>query len=386
MAKNCFSHAVIRGISAVVPSREIRLEDELEYFGGDIKKARRMTKITGMDRRRVAGPGVTASDLCLQAARRLLTDMRLSASSIDALIFLSQTPDYAMPATACILQDKLGLSRDCAAFDANQGCAGFVYGLWLASSLLESRAASRVLLLVGDVCSSVCERDNRVVAPVFGDCGTAALLEYTPERHPSWFVLGTDGSGAEALMIPAGGARLPLPDTPEEYAPYCGRLLDARGTPWRLNRLYMDGGAVFDFTLHVVPGHILDVLRFAQKDREEIDRLVPHQANKQIMTAIAEKAGFPPEKIPMETFSEYGNQAGASIPAAICDALGEEVRSRRLQLLLCGFGVGLSWASAIVTTDRIWCSGIREYETPADHPLPQDIAARWREKITRREL
>jgi 3-oxoacyl-[acyl-carrier-protein] synthase III len=138
MANSTFHHAKIGAISAVVPQNEIRLEDELEYFGGDIKKARRVTKMVGIDRRRVAEPGVLPSDLCRQAAENLFAGCALDVSTVDALVFVSQSPDYVLPATACILQDKLGLPKTCAALDVNQGCAGFVYGLWLASSLAES--------------------------------------------------------------------------------------------------------------------------------------------------------------------------------------------------------------------------------------------------------
>ena len=132
----------------------------------------------------------------------------------------------------------------------------------------------------------------------------------------------------------------------------------------------------------MVPDHILELLRFAQKEPENIDYLVLHQANRQIMQAIADKVGFPPEKVPMEAFSKYGNLAGASIPSAICDALAPEVQSSRRELLLSGFGVGLSWASAILPLDRIWCSEVLDYEKPAGHPLPEDILAHWRRKIT----
>jgi 3-oxoacyl-[acyl-carrier-protein] synthase-3 len=381
VARNTFHHAKISGISAVVPPQEIRLEDELQYFDGDIKKAQRVTKMAGIDRRRVAEPGVTPSDLCEQAAKHLFAGLQPDPAGVEALIFVSQNPDYRMPATACILQDKLGLPQSCAAFDVNQGCTGYVYGLWLAFSLVESRACSRVLLLEGDGLTRLIDADNRVVAPVFGDCGTATLVDYAQEDRPSWFLLGTDGSGAETLMVPAGRGRLPLPATTADYAPYCEALHDCRGVPWRLNEIYMDGGAVFDFTLNVVPGHILELLECAGKRTEDIDCFVPHQANRQIMTAVAEKAGFPLEKVPMETFSKYGNLAGASIPAAICDVLAEEVRTSRRQLLLSGFGVGLSWASAIMTTDRIWCSGMLDYDKPANHPSPEDILAHWRKKI-----
>ncbi len=384
MTRSTFNHAKISGISAVVPSHEIRLEDELEYFGGDIKKARRVTKMVGIDRRRVAGPGVTPADLCQQAAENLMTDMGLDRGSVDTLIFVCQHTDHLLPATACILQDKLHLSQGCAAFDVNQGCAGYVYGLWLAFSLVESKAASRVLLLAGDGLSRLYDRDNRVVAPIFGDCGTATLIDHTPEAAPSWFALGTDGSGAETLIVPAGGARLPLPSTAESYAQYCEPLLDAQGVPWRLNWTYMDGGAIFDFTLDVVPRHINATLQYAQKAEADIDYFVPHQANRQIMTAIAEKIGFPPEKTPMETFSKYGNTAVATIPTAICDALADDLQGARRRLLLSGFGVGLAWASAVLDLDHIRCTAVQDYVIPSNHPMPEDVLAYWRQKITGR--
>jgi 3-oxoacyl-[acyl-carrier-protein] synthase-3 len=183
-------------------------------------------------------------------------------------------------------------------------------------------------------------------------------------------------------MIPAGRARLPLPTTPEAYAPLCERLYDENETPWRLISTYMDGGAVFSFTLNVVPDHIQELLRYAGTKPEDIDSLVLHQANTQIMRSIAEKTGFPPEKTPMETFSKYGNQATASIPSAICDALADAARASRLRLLLSGFGVGLSWASAVLTLDRIYCSGIRDYEKAENHPTPEDVLAYWQHKIS----
>jgi len=385
MAQSTFQHLAIKGVSTVVPADEIRLQDELHYFGGDAKKAARVTKIVGIDRRRIAPHGVTAADLCQQAAENLFTGMGIDPASIDALIFISQGPDHFMPATACILQHKLGLSKACAAFDVNQGCTGFVYGLWLAGSLIESRACSRVLLLVGEGVSRLVKADNRIIAPIFGDCGTAALVEYCGQPSPAWFELGTDGSGAEALMIPAGLGRLPLPDTAAEYETLCRVLRDPQGTPWRLIRTCMDGGAVFDFTLSVVPEHLRSLLGYAGKQPDDIDWLVLHQANKQIIQAIAEKSGFDPAKAPWSTFSEYGNQAGASIPSTLCHMLAGELTAGPKTLLLSGYGVGLSWASVVLTMNAPWISGVRDYVMPPNHQTPEQFYAHWVEKITGRE-
>ncbi len=380
MAQSCFRHARISGISAVVPKGEVRLADELQYFGGDEKKAARMTTMVGIDRRRVADEGVTPADLCQDAAERLIQGMNLDRNSIDAVFMVTQHPDYALPATACLLQDKLKLPKTCAAFDVNQGCAAYTYGLWLASSLLEARAASRILLLVGDGMGRLRDQANRVLAPVFGDCGSATLLEYT-EDSPSWFELGTDGSGAEAIIRPALCSRIPYPPTPEEYAPLVEAVTDPNGNPWHLTDTFMDGGAVFDFTINVVPDHILSLLNYANLRQEDIDRLLLHQANRQIMKAVAQKTGFPLEKTPMQTFSRYGNCAAASLPSVICEELAQDLQNNRLRVLLSGYGVGLSWASAVLDLDRVWCPGMGEYETPPHHPKPKDLIRYWQKKI-----
>jgi len=386
MPRSQFFHANITGIHTVVPKDEIRLEDEVQYFHGDRKKVRRMTKLVGMDCRRVSQPGVTPSDLSRQAAEILFSKMNIDRASIDAIIFLSQRPDHMLPATSCILQKKLGLSQHCAAFDVNQGCSGYVYGLWLAFSLAESRAASRVLLLVGDGMCQTLDRDNRVVTPVFGDAGSATLVEYSENETRSWFSLCSDGGGAEALMIPAGGYRLPLPKKAEDYAAYCECLHDSNGTPWRLTNIYMDGGAIFDFTVNTIPPHITETLAWAGMTAEDIDYFVPHQANRQIMTMIAEAAGFSQQKTIMGAFSKFGNTAAASIPTALCDVWQQMAHRGKERLLLCGFGVGLSWASAVLDAEHILCAGISDFDPPADTMTPQEYLAYWQRKISGKQM
>ena len=382
MAYSTFSHVRVDGISAVVPAEERRIEEDLVFMGRNVKKAHRMTKIAGIDRRRVAAKGVTPSDLCYQAAECLLNDIRLEKSSIDALIFVTQHPDYILPASACILQDRLGLSKHCAAFDVNQGCAGYVYGLWLASSLVESRAATHVLLLAGDGLSRLYDKKNLVTAPIFGDCGTATVLTYSQRETRSVFVLGTDGGGAETLIVPAGGARIPLPLDQEAYAPLCETLVDEQGTPWRLNWTYMDGGAIFDFAMDIVPEHITKALQYAQKNEYDIGFLVLHQANKQIISAIAKQLNFPLEKVPMESFSKYGNTAVASIPTAICSELASKINNSTARLVLSGFGVGLSWATAVLELDHACCDNVREYVTPDKVHTPEELVSYWQKKIS----
>lgn len=381
MPFNVFSHAKIAAISVVVPKKEIRLEDELEFFDGNLKKVDRIRKMIGISARRVADENVTAADLCQQAAENLLMGTKITPESIDALIFISQSPDHAIPATACILQDKLGLSRECAAFDVNQGCTAYTYGLWLASSLVDSGACKRILVLVGECGARRSDPANRVISPIFGDCGTATLIENSKDASRSWFLLGTDGSGAEALMVPAGHARFPFPGDGRSYEEFIKPINDVNGNPWYYFSAYMDGGVIFNFTIDVVPDHLRDLMRLAHKNAEDIDWFVLHQANRQIVNAIARKADFPINKAPTDTFGKFGNQSGASLPSVICDQLCEQISDSKATILLSGFGVGLSWASAIVTLDHCWCSGIREYDTPANLPTPKELEQYWHEKF-----
>ncbi|MDR1857632.1 MAG: ketoacyl-ACP synthase III [Desulfovibrio sp.] len=381
MARAAFTDVRIAGIAAVVPKEEVRLAEEVARLGGDLRRVERLARIAGIDRRRVAPPGVTPADLCRQAARRLMGILDVPGDAIDALLFVGQHPDHILPATACILQDALGLSRDCAALDVNQGCSGYVYGLWLAFSLAACSAARRVLLLVGDGMTGLLDPENRVVAPVFGDCGTATLVERAQGAPAAWFDLGTDGSGAKDLMIAAGGARIPPPSTPEAYAAHCQRVFDPAGVPWRPNRLHMDAGAVFAFTMDTVPARIKALLASAGMTPADVHHLVLHQANRQIMANIAREAGFPESRTPMETFSRYGNQGAASIPCALCDALGEELARGPRTLLLSGYGVGLSWASAILTMEGARCAPVVDFDPETPIVAPEEELARWRARI-----
>lgn len=204
-------HSVrIAGLRATVPTNEIRLEDEAEYYGGNSKKVLRLRNTLGMDRRRICPPDVTASDLCAFSASSLLREFSDVVAEIDALIFVSQSPDWNQPATACELQHRLGLPKACAAFDVNQGCSGYIYGLWIEASLVSSGAARNVLVLVGDAHPAGRDTRNRIMAPVFGDGGSATLLLRDPSAPSMIFGLGTDGSQFEAIITPGGQARIPL--------------------------------------------------------------------------------------------------------------------------------------------------------------------------------
>lgn len=369
------SNVRIAGLRGAVPANEIRLEDEVQYYGGSKKKIARMTATLGMDRRRVCLPDVTASDLCACAANELLAAMPECREKADVLIFVSQSPDWHQPATACELQNRLNLPVTCAAFDVNQGCAGYIYGLWLASSLVSAGSARTVLLLVGDASPIGRDPENRVIAPVFGDGGSATLIVRDEGASLLYFGFGTDGSGFEIITVPAGQARIPFMRDAAKNEALVESVKDKGGNPWILSETYMDGGAVFNFTMDVVPDHLKKMMARAGLSLDEINYLVLHQANRQIVRMIAEKTGFPQEKVPDESFGKYGNLAAASVPVALCDSFGTTPAPGRL--LMCGYGIGLSWGSCICDIKDWNCAPPIDFEPDPNRPTRQQRIERW---------
>jgi 3-oxoacyl-[acyl-carrier-protein] synthase-3 len=247
--------------------------------------------------------------------------------------------------------------------------------------MIESRACSRVLLLAGDAGFCHLNPANRITAPVFGDAGSASLVEYSDTPNPLSFAPGTDGSGCEAIIRPGGGARIPhLPSDTD--GPYMEEVLDASGQPWRaatFGNLWMDGAAVLDFSMSVVPAHITAHLEHRGIKPQDLDYLVLHQANKQIVQSVGRAAGFASEQVPWKTLSKYGNQSSASIPTAICDQLGDA--GRDLRLMLCGYGIGLSWASCLGSFPELHISGVHDF-VPSGSPLRrEERIAYWHRKL-----
>lgn len=356
MAKTIFKKVSVKGISACAPQGEIDIYNELEYYKNDKTKVDRLNSLFGFHKRRVCDEKTTASDLSFCAAQKLLSDMNIDRSTIDALVFVTTLPDVIAPATACILHGRLGLSSHCTAFDINQGCAGYVYGLWVASSLIEGGGCKRVLLLVGDNWSRKVNIKDRITAPVFGDGGSATLVEYEENAAPSYYVVGADGRGADAIILPAGGMRMPCSEETKK------ETTDAKGNTRTLENIHMNGAKVFEFTMEVVPANIKETLLLAGKTPDEIDFLVLHQANKQIVENVAFDAGFMDlNKVPYKTIEKYANQTVASIPCAIADQLCDKISSGNNLIMLSGFGIGLAWGSAILQTSKIYCSGIIDY-------------------------
>lgn len=321
----------IAGVVCCVPAHVRRNEDFHDRFGA--AAVADVVKMIGVQTRRQVQGDTTTRDLCRRAAERLLRELDWAPDSVDALIFVSQTPDYRLPATACALQADLGLGRACIAFDVNLGCSGYPYALWLGLSMLQTGAARRVLLAVGDTVSRLVDPADRATALLFGDAGSATALEADDAAGVARFVLGTDGRGATNLIVPAGGFR--------DHAANGDPRLDGRAA----DALYMDGGEIFNFTLQSVPALVARTAELAAADGATHDVHLFHQANQFMLKHLIKKARLAPETAPLN-IDEFGNTSSASIPLLMTTRLQQALRGGRQRLAMYGFGVGYSWASA----------------------------------------
>jgi 3-oxoacyl-[acyl-carrier-protein] synthase-3 len=258
-------------------------------------------------------------------------------SSIDALILFTQTPDYAVPATACVLQHRLGLSEDCIAFDVNLGCSAYVYGIWLAATMISTQNINRVLLLVGDTSNYGINQNDSATAMIFGDGGSATALERAEGKSVKYF-LKTKGSGFKSIMVPAGHAR-------------SRSRTNIEGSEYELA---MSGSDIFSFTISDIPRTVKSFMSQYNIDKDDVDMYVFHQANLFILKHVTKKLGIPMEKVAV-SIDRYGNTSGESIPLTLVDTLGAEKSKEPIKLFLCGFGVGLSWGGIYLEIDRSIC-------------------------------
>ncbi len=337
----------ITGISVSVPKKELVVTEGKNLYNGDERKIKRLIQSSGFYKRRIVEKETTSSDLCFAAVKNLIEGMNIDVKTIDGLIYSGYTPDYLMPATSYVLHKRLDLSENCIVMDIPQACSGYVIGLYQASMLLNS-GCKKVLVLVGDTFSKFSDMFSETEPEVFGDAGSATLLEYDETSPPMYFNINSCGEYHESLICRNGGFRNPV--SLSHFSQDGEYLQDSR----------MDGKAIFDFTMEKIAPSIIDLLNFANEDIKTFDNIVLHQANKFIMQNVVNQIGYDETRVPMETLSKYGNQCGASIPSAICDNLEEEVSSKNLKMLLCGFGVGLSWASVILNIEKIYCTKINE--------------------------
>lgn len=319
----------LRAIATVVPPQVF--ENTRDATGFTPQEVDSVVRMVGVKRRHLAAETVCSSDLCLHAARDALRSVQWDPASVDGLILVTQSPDYFQPSTACLLHRDLGLSDRCAAFDVGLGCSGYTYGLWMAGMMLQSGGFRRLLLLHGETPTRFCDPADRSVGLLFGDAGSATAIEAAegPAGRPWWFSLHTDGTGYGDLIIEAGGFR-------DRFSP-----------DRRRHFLHMNGANIMNFTLRRVPPLITDTLAAAGLTPAEIDYFILHQSNRFIMRHLAKKCSLDPARMPL-TLEDFGNTGGPSVPLTLTAGGLQRPPDRALTLLLLAYGVGHSWASALV--------------------------------------
>lgn len=322
MANSIFNDILVSGIACAVPAKLISNSIYNEVLGEE--EVSKFIDNTGVAQIYESHDKQTTSDLCYEAANRLLMHKKYDKDSIDAIIFISQTPDYIQPATAHVLHKRLGLSKSCLAFDINLGCSGFVYGVFVASCMVQSGAVNRVLLLAGDVKRKNLKNGIKYEM-LFGDAGTATIIE---KGHTELkCLLKSEGEGYTSLIVPGGNCRRP-PKTNESY--------------WDITIPEMDGSAVFEFTISEIPRAFKEFFKVFNSSIKEYDYCILHQANLFMLKHIGKKIKIDSEKMPI-SLDRYGNTSSASIPLTIVDLCEKEQVPDTLKLITSGFGIGLSW-------------------------------------------
>ena len=349
MATIKFKGVAIKAITACVP-RNISKNNDLTYLIPEEEIQKTVNSI-GIREKRFVDDNVTASDLCFKAAEKLFEENDIDRSSIDMILFLSQLPDYKIPATAPLLQHRLGLPNTTAALDLSLGCSGYVYALSTAMAYASMPGIDRVLVLDGETFSKIVNRMDKVDAPLYGDAGTATLVEKTDDESDAVFKLYTDGSGEDAVKIKAGAGRCrTTEENLREHTEKDGSILSD-------NEVFMNGMEVFNFVMRAVPRSIREVCEAAGADLSQVGHLVLHQANKFMTDFIVKRLKYPAERVPY-CLDRYGNTSSSSVPLTIASELaGTELGD----VILSGFGAGLSWGAAYLSLDHCKVTHVIEY-------------------------
>ncbi len=320
----------IAGISAVVPKNTVSSDDIIQEapieLAADLKKAQ---KLSGVENRRIALSNQCASDLCFYAAQKLLEELGWDSKEVNILIFISQTPDYGIPGTSYLLQQRLNISKNACVLDINLACSGFTHGIWLASKLLEGTKSGKALLLVGDTLSKVISQDDWFNRMLFGDAGAAIAIEYDKNSPKAFFTIGSDGSGAKSVCSSFGGYRLGHQEL----------------------GLTMAGFDVFLFAARIVPNAIKELLKDSSIPVTEVDFVIPHQASTIILKNIEAKMNLPIGKMVID-LKNFGNTTSTSIPLALI-GIKENLAGKNKNIIFVGFGAGLSWSAFLLQNSDI---------------------------------
>ncbi|PBQ30970.1 3-oxoacyl-ACP synthase [Sphingobacteriaceae bacterium] len=348
MAFFSIPHIAVKGIAAAVPKSTA---SNLTLTGYSEEELHKLVSTLGIKTRRVAQEDQCASDLCIAAAEKLISEMAWDKNDIQVLFFVTQTPDYPLPGSSLHIQERLGLPKSCVTFDINQGCAGYVYGLSLIAGFMSASGLKKGLLIVGDTITKLISPRDKSLIPLFSDCGTATALVFDKQATPMEFNISSEGADYDAIIVPEGGARKPLHGASFEYT---GENSSRKGF-----HLAMKGLDVFNFSLKKVAPNVEELLRQSGRDIASIDQFVFHQANRLILDSISKKLNIASGKVP-SSLESYGNTSGASIPLTIVSELKKATKITNSKLVLSGFGVGLSLGSVIVDFKDVICPDIIE--------------------------
>lgn len=349
MATIRFRNVAVKAISACVPKKAVPNTELKDLLGEE--EVKKTIESVGIREKRFADDNTTAADLCQKAAEKLFADNDIDKQSIDVLLFMSQLPDYRIPATAPILQKRLGLPKTTACMDLSLACSGYVYALSTAMAYASMEGINRVLLLDGETMTKLVNPKDKVDAPLYGDAGTATLVEKC-QGEKATFVLYSDGEGEDSVKIKGGAGRFPT--TPESLVEHTNK----EGNTYNDLQIFMDGMDVFNFVLRCVPKSIKEVVKMDNIDLNDVSYLLLHQANKFMTDFIVKRLKYPLGRVPY-SLDRFGNTSSASIPLTISSELSQKDDVK--DVIMSGFGAGLSWATAHVDLSNCHISPVIDY-------------------------
>lgn len=350
-----FKHKRICGILTILPKKAVKFEDEMANYSFSPAKSMKLKLAMGYNEHRIAEPGQCSSDFCKFGLQYLFDSNLLNKDDIDALLFVSQSPDYFLPPTSNLIHGHFGLKQDCLCMDINQGCAGFELGVIQACFLLEQPSINKVVLLNADVLSPKVSPQDRNSKPLVGDAGAITIVEKCDEENPIYANIKMDGTGAMVINIPAGGFRVPC--TPETAV----MEQDVAGNYRSKDNLVMKGDDVFNFVQREVPPMIEHLYEQSGVDRNGVDWYMFHQPNKFMLHKLADKLGIPHEKMPANIVENFGNASGVTVPTCISYNLGDQLVNGKMRLCMAGFGVGLTWSSIMMEMGNMEFNKIIEF-------------------------
>jgi 3-oxoacyl-[acyl-carrier-protein] synthase III len=342
-----FYNKKITGILTILPKNEIYFEDEMVNYNFTCAQSMKLKSIMGYNKHRITDDNTCVSDLAVAGMNYLFNKKLLKKTEVDALVLVTQSPDYFVPPTSLVIHGKLGLNKDIFCIDINQGCAGYIIGLYQSFMLLEQSNIKKVVLINADIASRKVNKKDRNSYPLVGDAASITIVENDESQSEIFANIKFDGTRYDTLIIPAGGFRLPSsPETGREED-------DGNGNIRSKDNIIMKGDAVFNFVQTSVPPMIEELLDYAIIDINSIDYFMFHQPNKFMLQKLADKMKIPYEKIPSNVVENFGNNNGVTIPTAITFNLGEKLTKNKYNLCLAGFGVGLTWGAMLINTGNL---------------------------------